>query len=82
MSDSPDVADDGDVTRHLRVVSGHSTEKHTGDVVPDDRLDLSAESDLAGDAAEESEGVTDMLAGDELPDLHRDPPEDGVIVCW
>jgi hypothetical protein len=28
---------DGEVTRHLRVVSSHLVEEHVGDVVPDDR---------------------------------------------
>jgi hypothetical protein len=32
-----DVGDDGEVTRHLRVVSSHLVEEHVGDVVPDDR---------------------------------------------
>src|ERR1700744_153616 len=28
------------------------------------------------------EGVPDVLASDQLPNLHRRPPQDGCIVCW
>ena len=31
-----DMGHDGEVTRHLRVVSSHLVEEHVGDVVPDD----------------------------------------------
>jgi hypothetical protein len=117
-----DMGHDSEVTRHLRLVSSQLAEEHIGDVVPDDRLDVSADGDVAGDAAEEcqdlgsaaqrfkaadlqnavraegvgeiveppgvtlpvvsSERVPDVLAGDQLPDLHRRPPQDGWIVCW
>ena len=32
-----DLSHDGEVTRHLHVVSSHLVEEHVGDVVPDDR---------------------------------------------
>jgi hypothetical protein len=32
-----DLGHDGEVTRHLRVVSSDLVEEHIGDVVPDDR---------------------------------------------
>jgi len=122
----PDMGHDGEVARHLRVVSGHLVEEHVGDVVPDNRLDIRADGDVPCDAAEEGddrgsaaqrfeaadlqnairaegvgevveppgvtrpvvprESVTDPLAGDQLPDLHRRrplfPPQDDAIVCW
>ena len=49
----PDMRDDGEVARHQSPVGSHFVEKQVGDVVPDDRLDVSGECDVAGDAAEE-----------------------------
>jgi len=121
-----DLGHDGEVRRHLHVVSSHLVEEHVGDVVSDDRLDAPADGDGPSHAPEEGddlgsaaqrleaadlqnavraegvgkvveppgvtrpvvprESVTDPLAGDQLPDLHRRrplfPPQDDAIVCW
>lgn len=73
-----DMGHDGEVARHLRVVSGNLVEQQVGDVVPDDRLDVSAGGDISGDAAEKRDNLGSATQRFEAADLQNAIRAEGV----
>ena len=49
----PDLGDHGEVRADVRLIGRQPLEQDIGEVVPDDRLDVTGDGDVGGDAAEE-----------------------------
>src|ERR1700691_4298843 len=73
-----DMGDDGEIARHLRVVSSHLVEEHVGDVVSDDRLDAPADGDGPSHAPEEGDDLGSAAQRLEAADLQNAVRAEGV----